>query len=167
YRDFWRLLQKRFFDCFLKGIDNGWNTEPRVRLQVRHIDKFVERTENEWPIARTRWTKLYLNPVDRSLSAGPVADMQSIEFDALGDGVTFLSPPLEQETELTGPSAVKLLVSSSTSDADIFVVLRVFSPEDEEVVFQCAIDVHNLIVLGCIRVSHRILYPILCDVYSI
>jgi len=37
-------------------------------------------------IARTRRTKLYLNPVDRSLSAGPVADMQSIEFDALGDG---------------------------------------------------------------------------------
>jgi len=165
YTDYGRLLQKRFFDYFLKGIDNGWHNEPRVRLQVRCIDGFIERMENEWPIARTRRTKLYLNPVDRSLSAGPVADMQSIEFDALGDGVTFLSPPLEQETEITGPSAVKLLVSSSTSDADIFVVLRVFSPEDEEVVFQGAIDAHTPIAQGWLRASHRKLDPQLSTPY--
>jgi len=61
-----------FFDYFLKGIDNGWHNEPRVRLQVRRIDGFIERMENEWPIARTRRTKLYLNPVDRSLSAVPL-----------------------------------------------------------------------------------------------
>ena len=42
-------------------------------------------------------------------------------FDAMGDGVTFLTEPLAQETEITGPSALKLFVSSSTSDADIFV----------------------------------------------
>jgi predicted acyl esterase len=165
YTDYGRLLQKRFFDYFLKGIDNGWHNEPRVRLQVRRIDGFIERMENEWPLARTRWTKLYLNPVDRSLSAGPVADMESIEFDALGDGVTFLSPPLEHETEITGPSAVKLFVSSSTSDADTFVVFRVFSPEEEEVVFQGAIDPHTPISQGWLRASHRKLDPQLSTPY--
>jgi predicted acyl esterase len=129
YTDYGRNLQKRFFDYFLKGIDNGWAEEPRVRLQIRHIDRCVERMEHEWPIARTTWTKLYLDPADRSLSGTPVGAEGLIEFDAMGDGVTFMSPPFENETEITGSSAAKLFVSSSTEDADIFLVLRVFSPE--------------------------------------
>ena len=61
-------LQKRFFDHFLKGIDNEWKKQPRVQLQVRKIDGFVQRMEKEWPLARTRWTKFYLNPADCSLA---------------------------------------------------------------------------------------------------
>jgi predicted acyl esterase len=155
YTDYGRLLQKRFFDYFLKGIDNRWLSEPRVRLQVRRLDRFVERPEHEWPIARTQWTKLYLSPVDHCLSWTPVSAEGRIEFDATGDGVTFFSPPLERETEITGPSAVKLFVSSSTSDADIFVVLRVFSPDGKEIVFQGAIDPHTPISQGWLRASHR------------
>jgi uncharacterized protein len=155
YTDYGRRLQQRFFDYFLKGIDNGWNREPRIRLQVRHIDKFVERMENEWPIQRTRWTKFYLNTVDRSMSRSPVGAEGKIKFDAMGDGVTFLSPALAHETEITGPSTVKLFASSSTSDADIFVVFRVFSPEGKEVVFQGAIDPHTPIAQGWLRASHR------------
>src|SRR5438132_8659720 len=155
YTDYGRLLQKRFFDYFLKGIDNGWAKEPRVRLQTRHLDGFVERMENEWPIGRTRWTKLYLHPIDQTLSWVPVATEGNVQFDAMGDGITFLSPPLEHETEITGPSAVKLFVSSSTADADIFLVLRVFSPDGKEVVFQGAIDPHTPIAQGWLRASHR------------
>jgi predicted acyl esterase len=155
YTDYGRLLQRRFFDHFLKGIDNGWAQEPRVRLQIRHIDRFVERTENEWPIARTKWTKLYLDLANRNLSQTPITAEGTLTFDAMGDGATFLSPPLEQETEMTGPSAAKLFVSSSTTDADIFLVLRVFSPDDQEVVFQGAIDPHTSISQGWLRASHR------------
>jgi uncharacterized protein len=158
-------LQKRFFDYFLKGIDNGWVDEPRVRLQVRRLDGFVERMEHEWPIDRTRWTKLYLNPAEQSLRSTPVGAEGRIEFDAMGDGITFLSPPLEHETEITGPSGVKLFISSSTADADIFVVLRVFSPENEEVVFQGAIDSHAPIAQGWLRASHRKLHAELSTAY--
>ncbi len=35
YTDYGRLLQKRFFDYFLKGERNGWDRQPRVQLQVR------------------------------------------------------------------------------------------------------------------------------------
>ena len=68
-------LQKRFFDHFLKGIDNGWEKEqPRVQLNIRHPgEKFVLRDENEWPLARTQWTKLYLDPAGMALSQSPVA----------------------------------------------------------------------------------------------
>jgi hypothetical protein len=73
----------------------------------------------------------------------------------MGDGVTFLTAPLAQEAEITGPSALKLFVSSSTTDADLFVVLRVFSPDLNEVVFQGAIDPHTPVAQGWLRASHR------------
>jgi uncharacterized protein len=46
-------------------------------------------------------------------------------------------------------------VSSSTKDADIFAVLRVFSPDLKEVVFQGAIDPHAPVGQGWLRASHR------------
>ena len=73
----------------------------------------------------------------------------------MGDGLTFLTPPLAHETEITGPSALKLFVSSSTADADLFVVLRVFTADLKEVVFQGAIDPHTPIGQGWLRASHR------------
>jgi uncharacterized protein len=73
----------------------------------------------------------------------------------MGDGVTFLTAPMTRETEITGPSALKLFVSSSTTDADLFVVLRVFSPDLKEVVFQGAIDPHTPVGQGWLRASHR------------
>jgi predicted acyl esterase len=62
---------------------------------------------------------------------------------------------MEKETEVTGPSAIKLFVSSSTKDADIFIVLRVFTGDLKEVVFQGAIDPHTPIAQGWLRASHR------------
>jgi predicted acyl esterase len=159
YTDYGVRLQKRFFDYFLKGLDNGWADQPAVQLQVRGIDGFTERMEGEWPIARTRWTRFHLNPADLSLGPVPAAAEGRVEFDALGDGVTFTSAPLDAETEITGPSAARLFVSSSTADADLFLVLRVFGPDGEEVVFQGAIDPHTPISQGWLRASHRKLDP--------
>jgi hypothetical protein len=158
-------LQKRFFDYFLKGIDKGWRKEPKVQLQVRKIDGFVQRAEREWPLARTRWTKYYLNPADCSLSKKTVAKKGKVEYEALGDGVTFLTPPFREETEITGPVASKLFVSSSTADADFFLVLRVFAPDMKEVVFQGALDPHTPIGQGWLRASHRKLDPKLSTKY--
>ena len=158
-------LQKRFFDHFLKGLDNDWKKQPRVQLQIRRIDGFVQRSENEWPLARTRWARFYLNPSNRDLSKKPVDTEGSIEYQALGDGVTFMSPPLEEETEITGPLAAKLFISSSTTDADLFLIFRVFAPDGNEVVFQGALDPHTPIAQGWLRASHRKLDPRLSTEY--
>ena len=159
YTDYGRELQKRFFDHFLKGEDNGWDRQPRVQLQVRHVDRFVERHENEWPIARTQWTKFFLAPTGHALEREPARSGGTVTYDGLGEGVTFLSAPLDQETEITGPLAAKLFVSSSTADADLFLVFRVFSPDLREVVFMGAIDPHTPVAQGWLRVSHRKLDP--------
>ena len=49
----------------------------------------------------------------------------------MGDGVTFLPSRCKQDTEITGPIAAKLWVSSATEDADLFLVVRVFTPGHE------------------------------------
>ena len=160
YTDYGVKLQKRFFDHFLKGKANGWDKQPRVLLRVRHPgEKFVERHENEWPLARTRWSHFHLDPRDMRLTATPVAAEKSVTYEAMGEGVTFSTPPLENETEITGPSALKLFISSSTADADIFAVLRVFDPKGKEVVFQGALDPHTPVGQGWLRASQRKLDP--------
>jgi hypothetical protein len=156
YTDYGRELQLRFFDYFLHGKKNGWDKQPKVQLQVRHPgEKFVARAENEWPLKRTKWTKFYLNPADGSLGPKRPAKKAKVSFDAMGDGVTFMTPPLPAETEITGPSALKLFVSSSTTDADIFAVLRVYTGDLKEVVFVGAIDPHTPVAQGWLRASHR------------
>jgi len=79
--------------------------------------------------------------------------------------VTFLTTPLEQETEITGPIASKLFVSSTTEDADLFLIVRVFSEDMKEVTFIGAIDPHTPVAQGWLRASHRKLDPELSTPY--
>lgn len=155
YTDYGVALQRRFFDHYLKGMDNGWETTPRVRLQVRGLDGFVERTEDAWPIARTLWTTLHLDTATRSLSSDPPGANHEVSYDPFGEGVTFLGEALPEETEITGPASARLFVSSETTDADIFAVLRAFGPDGDEVTFQGALDPHTPISQGWLRASHR------------
>ena len=68
YTDYGVNLQKKFFGHFLKGENTGWDRQPKVLLQVRHVpdsngrERFTERHEHEWPLARTRWTQMHLDP---------------------------------------------------------------------------------------------------------
>src|SRR5689334_1084608 len=58
-----RLDQLRWMDYWLKGIDTGIMDEPPVKLEIRtggSEKPYPFRFENEWPLARTQWTKYYL-----------------------------------------------------------------------------------------------------------
>jgi predicted acyl esterase len=160
YTNYGVNLQKRFFGHFLKGEDTGWDKQPNVTLQVRHPgEKFVERAEDAWPLARTQWTKFYLHPGNMTLSTDSQTEVGSLTYNPMGEGLTFLTPPLKTETEITGPVAARLSISSETEDADIFLVLRVFTPEMREVTFQGSNDPHTPVGLGWLRASHRKLDP--------
>lgn len=161
YTDYGVQIQKRFFGHFLKGEANGWDREPPVRLQVRHVDHFEDRTETDWPIARTHWTPMHLDAAGQSLAHKPATVSTQLTFDAQGDGLTFLSAPCPEPMEITGPLAAKLWVSSTTADADLFLVLRVFTADLREVTFAGAIDPHTPVAQGWLRASHRALDPVL------
>jgi len=159
YTDYGVGVQKRFFACFLHGDDAGWRDQPTVQLQVRALDGFVQRAEREWPLARTRWTRLYLWPDRNRLDTAPPDAAGAVSYRADSAGVTFTAPPLHTETEITGPVAARLFVSSSVPDADLFCVLQVLAPDGSGVTFPGAIDPHTPVGQGWLRVSHRKLDP--------
>jgi len=147
-------MQKRFFDRFLKDIDNGFDQEPPVRVVIRRPDGSEVRTDTAWPLRATEWTRLYLDAGSESLGfEAPTAGASAV-FDA-GDGeVTFRTDPFERETEFTGPVALKLFAASTTTDLDLFVTLRLFDPEGKEVRF---VGAHEEVPVarGWLRASQR------------
>jgi len=156
YQEYGLDLQKRFFGHFLHGHDTGWAEQPPVTLNIRHVDgSFERRGEQEWPLARTQWTKLYLDPNDLTLSKTDPGHPGSRSFEALGDGLTFMTPPVETKTEITGPLAARLNVSSTTTDVDLFLTLRVIDPEGKDVTFVSGIDPRGIPTVGWLRASHR------------
>jgi putative CocE/NonD family hydrolase len=65
-----RMDQLRWMDYWLKGVDTGILDEPPVKLEIRNGGSrkpYPFRFENEWPLARTRWMKMYLR-IDRKQS---------------------------------------------------------------------------------------------------
>lgn len=155
YTDYGVGLQKKFLGHFLKGEDTGWLQHPRVQLQVRHADgRFTVRAEQEWPLARTNWTRYYLGSADMSLAAEPAGNAVS-SYDTRGPGITYLTPPLTEQTEITGPIAARIFMSASSADADMFVVLRVLDPGGHEVTFMGALDPNTPVSQGWLRASRR------------
>jgi hypothetical protein len=156
YSRYGEELQKRFFGHFLKGECTGWEQQPRVSLNIRHPgQRFELRAENEWPLARTHWTKYFLQPDGCGLAVDEPRVETILSYDTTGDGLTFRTPALSRSIEITGPVAVKLWLSSQTTDADVFLVLRVFDPDGKEVVFVGSNDPRVPVGLGWLRASHR------------
>lgn len=157
-------IQRSFLDAFLKGDDPlGWTIPgklPPVDIVLRKGDvgfndskaekTYPRRSEMEWPIARTRYTKFYLTR-DRGLSeshhiavSGPV---EKLSYRALGtidnpQLIQFTSRPFEAETEITGHVVARLNVSvtqdpkgSTPRDIDLFLTLRHLSPEGKEIFY--------------------------------
>jgi predicted acyl esterase len=197
YTEDGRRDQIRFFDYWLKGIDNGVMAEPPVKLAIRKgADAFEWRSEREWPLARTRWTKFYLDlsqaPEQRAGVTGTLAavkparmESHSYAVSSLGTmgstsaassqvmgggikpgmGTSLETPPLAADTEITGPLAAVLWVSSSSEDMDLFLTLRNFAPDGSEVMETGQQGSPVPVAKGWLRVSHRELDPELSRPY--
>lgn len=160
YSNYGEALQKRFFGHFLKGEDTGWAKMPKVSLNIRHPgERFVLRAESEWPLKRTQWTKYYLQPKGLELSPQARGATAKLDYDTTGDGLTFSTPPMAKATEITGPVAARLWLSSETTDADLILALRVFDPNGKEVTFIGSNDPRVPVGLGWLRASQRKLDP--------
>ena len=70
----------RFFDYWLKGIDDGLADEPPVRIFVMGED--VWRSENEWPLARAVETEFFLSSGG---NANSIAGDGTLSHEAPGD----------------------------------------------------------------------------------
>ena len=52
-------IELRWYDHWLKGIDNGAESDAPLRIFVMGVDEW--RDEREWPLARTQFTPYYLH----------------------------------------------------------------------------------------------------------
>lgn len=75
-------IQLRWFDHWLKGIANGVESKPPVRIFVMGLSQWVD--EWEWPIARTEYVKYYLHSDGNANSR-------------LGDGTLSVAVPTANE----------------------------------------------------------------------
>lgn len=159
YTDYGVDLQKRFFDHFLKGEDNGWDRQPPVQLQLRTPTGFIKRHQAAWPLPGTRWSSLSFDL--SSCRLGQSAVDASASFIALQENLTLWSEPFECETEITGPVEAIIFASSTTVDMDLFLTLRLFDPDGREVFFVGAVEPNAPVTQGWLRASHRAVDPLL------
>ncbi len=150
-------LTQRWFDYWLKGIDNGILKEPPIKLFV--MGDNLWRDEHEWPLARTQYTPFYVHrhgalstqlpddePADHyrydpanptptyggallmnALYGPGVRDQRSIE--TRDDVLVYTSEPLARDTEVSGPVIVKLWACSDAPDTDFVARLIDVQPD--------------------------------------
>jgi putative CocE/NonD family hydrolase len=155
----------RFYDYWLKGIDNGITKDDPVQYYVMGSGW---RSARQWPLPEEKRTPYYfaadgrLTPeapaegrdtwtVDYSASVAP-APRWSTEATWSEDlsandakGITYTTPPLTTAVEVTGHPVVRLWISAEVPDADLFVYL-------EEVDAKGA---SHYVTEGALRASHR------------
>ena len=149
-------MMKQFFDHYVKDEDNGWEKQPKVFIWRRFADRFGEfdlSLEKDWPLPQTEWENLYCTTDGRLTFEKPEKTGQ-LTFDAMGQGLTFITDPLPEDVEICGPMASKMRISSSTQDSDIFVIVRIFTADMHEVV-NPGQDLHHPFANGWLRASQR------------
>lgn len=163
-RENWLITEaRRWFDYWLKGIDNGIMDEPPLRYTVINAaDPW--RTADTWPLSQEERQIMYFSPesagsiasvndgslvvaapagesataytVDYTLSMGETnrwsRAMEGRQLDYASDALaahaeralTFTSPPLDADLEVTGHPVVHVWVSATATDSDVFVYLE-------------------------------------------
>lgn len=120
----------RWYSHWLLDIDTGVLDEPPIKILVMGSDQF--RWENEFPLARTKWTKFYLKTFSR------LANEPEITDDIPPDCLTHIPPSVTTEinslkyetnvfshpVEVTGQMSLHLYASIDTKDANIIARLH-------------------------------------------
>jgi len=184
---------RRWYDHWLKGIENGVTDDAPVRVQLRTGDGgYALIEEHEWPIARTTYRRWYLDAALsdwqgdgrrsdlRRIVLEPPVVSETASYDAaveLGQpilspmgpvggpprwktGISFVSEPMTEDMALIGYMKAGLSVSSTSSDMDVFLSLRVLDETGREIRYDAAIHpAHPLFAApvghGLLKVSHR------------
>jgi putative CocE/NonD family hydrolase len=146
----------------LKGIDSEVKYWPKVSLEIRErffVGNF--RSENEWPLARTQYTKLFLNASDGNMSKSPLEKELQARYKV--DDITDKTQnaqfeyTFDEKTELTGHMKLRLWVQAAgNDDMDLFVAIEKIDRTGDRVPFPFYTNHDDgPVAVGWLRVSHR------------
>ena len=151
--------QQAFYDHFLRGQTTELDDWPKVRLEVRQqFYVGATRSEKEWPVARTQYTRLYLNADCAAMQLEPVQTESSCRYESQDkDSHVVFDFRFGQQTDLIGHTKLKLWMETPESDdMDIFVGLQKLDAAGKIVPFTYFAQFEDgPVALGWLRASHR------------
>ena len=144
----------RWYDHWLKDVDTGIMDEPPVRLWVMGAEEW--RTEQEWPLARTDWTRLYLRPGGRLTEETEPDDQPPDSFrqQPLTETtevaeLAYATEPLAAGLEVIGPLSLTLHAAIDQDDTNWIVALEDVDPDGAA----------RELTRGFLKASHREIDP--------
>lgn len=148
---------ERFFARYLKLERNGWELTPKVRIEVQDVGEHLfmkNRPEENFPIKRTKYEKLYLDAGDMTMKSSAVEKEAMVGYDGNTEEVTF-DYRFPEDTELTGYMKLHLWVAAEAyDDMDLFINVQKLSTTGEWLPITLFGEPHPG-VWGKMRVSRR------------
>ncbi|HKP64054.1 MAG TPA: CocE/NonD family hydrolase [Polyangiales bacterium] len=147
------IEELRFFDYWLKDVDNEVMTEPQVHFYTYNAPKGMEwQSSVRWPMLNEQRTRYYLG--EKTLAIGPAPDgKDEIKVDysvtpetAAQKGLVYETEQLATDLQITGHPSMELWVSSTANDGDFVATLQ-------DVAADGTVASYN--VSGRLRASHR------------
>jgi predicted acyl esterase len=143
----------RWYDYWIKGIDNGVMDEPPVSVFVEGSREVV--TADQWPPKDVEYKSLYLRP-RRSLSTEPEPmDMEYAAPDGFYQApltvtdkveiINWSTPVFDEATEMIGTGAAHIFAEIDQPDTNFIMRLWDYAPNAKR----------QLITSGYLKASHR------------
>lgn len=120
--------RRRFFDYYLKDIENGWEQTPTVRysmLDMEGGDK-ISLPATQFPPTNVEYQKLHLNGRTRSLTEAVSNEDVAVTYTPeFGPGKASFIKAFDRKTEIIGYPKVHLNVEAKTADdMEVFVMMQ-------------------------------------------
>lgn len=148
---------KSFFDRYCKDIRNGWELTPRVRIEVQDAYEYNyqdNRPEKEFPLARTEYTKLYLDASKKALSFDTVSKESNASYESQTGEIVF-DITFSEDTEITGYMKLHMWVEADGhDDMDLFITINKLDKTGDELPVSVLGEPHPG-AWGKLRVSRR------------
>jgi predicted acyl esterase len=121
----------RFFDYWLKDVDNDVLTEPPVYFYTYNAPKGMEwQTTVRWPVQGEQRTRYYFG--DKALATTTALDGKdeiavdySVTPETLAQkGLVYETAPLSADVQITGHPSIELWASSTANDGDFVATLQ-------------------------------------------
>ena len=131
------MEEHRFFDHWLKGIDNGVMREaPVTYFTYNEARERAWKTAALWPLPNEKRIAYYLAPqtLGTSKPAASATSVATVDFSVddksfWDKGLTFMTEPLASDTEVTGHPVLDLRLSTTATDADLVARVDDVAPD--------------------------------------
>ncbi len=132
------IEEHRFFDYWLKGIDNGIMKEDRVYYYTYNAPAGSEwRSAKQWPLPNEKRTKYYLGNSSLSTTAPKEVEQKdetTVAYDVTpanmtAKGLVYVTAPLGTDVQVTGHPTINLWVSTTATDGDFIATIQDVAPD--------------------------------------